>query len=155
MKTDSNKFNGFESILPPIIEDDIHLRVNVHQRIMARERRPTIFQPFLSDRVALIQISGSFELGFAELTLKDPFYRGYVVECRCALNSNAETIKLAAFLEQAVARRAVVVLLLRESRAIAESSTVLKLKSRGVIVADNVTRSAALMKLAFLLGRVD
>ena len=153
-KSSSTIFRAFVSGIPPLVKADIDFTVNTEllNHITRTAYLPTFFNN-ISDRFTIIQMLPEVSSHYIDIILNDDYYEAYVIDApygfhNCYIGDKSLIDRL---VEKLNAGKIVFIL---TKIAIVYEIKVRELCQHGAIINTEITRTALVAKLGFLLANV-
>lgn len=158
-KTDSIRFVGFESLIPPFIYEDIQFFIDKSNEIPPKIlQKQTTFDRFLSDKIAVVPVFGSMCKSLVLNLIKSEHIEGIIFDFPGGINlsSHATRFIFKTLKEKTEMTKNKIICILSNQKT-TKSSDVKKdqyeqIQARNVHFLTGITRTALVQKLSMIVG---
>lgn len=152
-KVDASSFTGFDSYFKPLIVDDMDWVIDSRVRELSVVCRKTVFYEFLSDEFFVVNFCLGSPFQFFRDCFYDQSFRAFLVVVDYGLVDLV--FEDQSFLEilKDVAKTKIVFMVLQKNQTYKINDKLFQdLKNSNIIINTEITQTAAITKLSFLLG---
>lgn len=153
-KTESARFDGFRSTIPPLIISDIHFEIDYENLLPRKLHRALHILPELSDQWLYIKLHPLISYRYLQQFFQQPDVRCFILDSKAGFETALPTDFLFNSLSKLLKEGKIIYMLtnFEESQNQRMDQMHRQLLEAGVVMDNYITFSAAMAKVAVLLG---